>query len=194
VNINFLLFPNLETLDLFGPAEVLGHMPGSRPGYFSLAGGLIETSQKALIMTQKACEMIPSVLVVPGGQGTRTLAADSGFLDALRDLARPSAWVLSVCTGSALLAAAGLLDGLKAAGNKRAWEWSTGLGPKVKWQKRARWVSDGRYYTSAGISAGIDMSLGFVSDRLGPQAAEEIAGRMEYVWNSCPDQDPFALD
>jgi transcriptional regulator GlxA family with amidase domain len=67
------------------------------------------------------------------------------------------------------------------------------MGANVKWKYKARWVADRKYYTSSGISAGIDMSLGFVRDRFGEQKAEEIARIMEYAWNSDKDKDSFAV-
>lgn len=95
--------------------------------------------------------------------------------------------VMTVCTGSALAAAAGLLDGLHATGNKRAFDWTMSMGKKVLWQRDARWTRDGKFYTAAGVSAGIDMALGFVADRFGRERALSLAEGMEYVWNERPE-------
>jgi len=85
-----------------------------------------------------------------------------------------------VCTGSALAARAGLLDDKTATTNRRAFDWVAAQGPRTRWDRTARYTADGRVYTSAGVSAGIDMALGFVCDRFGPETAREIAARKEY--------------
>ena len=99
---------------------------------------------------------------------------------------------LSVCTGSALLAKCGALDGIRATSNKRAFDWVKTTSQKTLWVKKARWVVAGKIYTSSGVSAGMDMALGFVSDILGKNKANEIARRIEYVWNDNPEKDEFS--
>lgn len=98
-----------------------------------------------------------------------------------------------MCTGGALLARAGLLDGRKATTNKRAYDWATSQSKAVRWQSRARFVVDGKYVTSSGVSAGMDMALGLVEIIYGKPAAQRKALEAEYVWNSVPDDDPFAV-
>ena len=73
-------------------------------------------------------------------------------------------------------------------------DWVVSVNPAVNWVHRARWVVDGKFYTSSGVSAGIDMALGFLADRLGQEAAEEAALGAEYLWNRDSDHDPFACD
>lgn len=97
-----------------------------------------------------------------------------------------------MCTGAALLAAAGVLDGLPATSNKRAFAWVRGINPCVDWRGVARWVRAGKYYTASGISAGMDMTLGFIADLYGTAAATAIANRCEYRWQDDPAQDEFA--
>jgi transcriptional regulator GlxA family with amidase domain len=194
VNVNFILFGNFETLDVFGPAEVLGRVPEYDLRFNSLSGGLIRSAQSAEIMTQPLDKIDEGgIVVIPGGQGTRQLADEAGFIGKLRAIAGKASWVLTVCTGSGLLAKTGLLDGMAATGNKMAFEWVKSTGRKVRWRKRARWVADGKYYTSSGISAGLDMALGFVSDRFGETRARDLAGVMEYSWSADKDSDPFAV-
>ena len=94
--------------------------------------------------------------------------------------------MLAVCTGSALLAKAGLLAGRRATTNDLAFDWTASLGRDVHWVRRARWVKDGTIYTSAGVSAGIDMALGFVSDLYGEAEARGICRSMSYRWNRDP--------
>jgi putative intracellular protease/amidase len=199
MNLNCLLFNDFETLDLFGPVEVFGKLEGCDINYFSLNGGIIKSRQNAQIVTEKIDKigkidtLTPAILIVPGGKGTRTLVNDTDFITALKILAEQSTWCLTVCTGSALLAKTGLLDDCNATSNKNAFEWVKSMG-KAHWKYKARWVVDKKYYTSSGISAGIDMSLGFVADNFGTAKANEIAKMMEYVWKDTKDDDPFAIN
>jgi len=105
------------------------------------------------------------VLLIPGGMGTRKLVEDKSFINHLKNLSEKAIYVLSVCTGSALLAKTGLLKGKNATSNKMAFDWVCGIDCDVSWVRQARWVSDGKFYTSSGVTAGMDMTLGFIADR-----------------------------
>jgi transcriptional regulator GlxA family with amidase domain len=94
--------------------------------------------------------------------------------------------------GFELLAKAGLLDGRRATTNKAAFAWPVSQGPQVQWVKTARWVQDGRVWTSSGVAAGIDMALALIAQLWDPATAEQIAGRTEYDWHRDPTWDPFA--
>ncbi|HDU8581423.1 TPA: DJ-1/PfpI family protein [Morganella morganii] len=190
---DIVLFDDFETLDVFGPAEIFGRSPHYTLNYCSLSGGVITSSQGAQIITTVFEPEKTALMLVPGGQGTRRLVSDEGMLAALRTAAQHAQWCLSVCTGSALLAAAGVLDGRRATSNKRAWQWVTSLSAQVNWVKKARWCADGRFYTSSGVSAGTDMALAFIADRHGETAAEEIAQHIEYRWHNDAGDDPFAV-
>ena len=192
MNFYFLIFEKFETLDLFGPVEIFGGIANSTLNYISLDGGMLASSQGVKINTEKA-GILPSdsVLLIPGGMGTRQLVKDDAFLKRLVELSDSSEYVLSVCTGSALLAAAGLLSGKKATSNKNAFDWVKSVS-EAKWIERARWVNDGKFYTSSGVSAGIDMALGFVADCYGSELAKKIAYKIEYIWNENANNDPFA--
>ena len=89
-------------------------------------------------------------------------------------------WRLSVCIGSAVFAACGLLNGKTATSNKKAFDWGCTCGPAVKWEKEPRFCKDGKFYTSAGVSAGIDMAIEFVKDNYGKELAEKIVSDIEY--------------
>lgn len=115
------------------------------------------------------------------------------FLASLATAARQAQYCLTVCTGSALLAKTGLLDGLQATSNKRSFAWVKAQRPQVQWQAQARWCVAGKFYTSSGISAGLDMALGFVADCCGEVKAEETARRIEYIWHKDSNADPFAF-
>ncbi len=192
-SVNVLLFPGFETLDAFGPAAILGRLPDARPRFVSARGGEIAGSRGVRVVTDPVGEADPDgALLLPGGIGTRELARDAAFTGLVRRVSERAAYCLSVCTGSALLAACGALDGRRATSNKRAFGWARSLGPSVLWRGAARWTADGKFYTSSGVSAGMDMALGFAADRCGRDAALEIASAVEYVWNDDPDDDPFA--
>ena len=189
----FFLFDNFETLDLFGPVEIFGRIPDTKLHYVSLEGGMITNAQGVRIFTDQA-DVLPKggILVIPGGKGTRILVKDERFLSRLSRIADSAEYVLTVCTGSALLAAAGILHGVRATSNKYAFDWVISTG-SADWKRKARWVHDGKYYTASGVSAGIDMALGFMADHYGTEAARENAMRAEYLWNEDADNDPFAV-
>ena len=191
-NIDILLFDDFTALDAFGPAEVLGSLEGFSLRFVSAGGGEVSNHLGLRVMTER---LEPAeerfALLVPGGFGTRAAVKDGELLAKTAEAAANSEYVLSVCTGSAMLAAAGILDGLRATSNKRAFDWAAGCGPAVNWDRQARWVRDGRVFTSAGVSAGIDMALGFVSEIFGDEKADEIARRIEYHRNADADRDIF---
>ncbi len=192
---SILLFDGFETLDAFGPAEIIGKLPKRYAlVYASQRGGMVESSQGVRVETRPFAQLAPGgVVLVPGGMGTRALVEDVNFLSALSSLCQSARYVLSVCTGSALLARAGLMHGKRATSNKRAFDWVAAQDSRVLWQKQARWVREGSYYTSSGVSAGIDMTLGFIADMHGKCVADDICGYIEYVWNEDAERDPFAL-
>ncbi|WP_081232202.1 DJ-1/PfpI family protein [Pseudomonas chlororaphis] len=132
------------------------------------------------------------VLLIPGGAGTRHEVNNVRLVEPVKQLALETPHVASICTGAAILARTGLLDGLKATTNKEAFKWATDQGQKVRWVKQARWVEDGKYFTSSGVSAGIDMSLALIAKLFGPDSSMYVANAAEYHWNSDPSVDPFA--
>ena len=193
MNVNIVLFNDFETLDIFGPLEILGKVQEYDIHYYSQNGGMITSRQKTQIITEDIdLADKKGILVIPGGQGTRELVNDESFLNMLKVIAEESGFCLSICTGSALLAKANVLNGKSATSNKQAFEWVKSINDTVNWVQKARWVVDGKYYTSSGVSAGIDMTLGFVSDRFGEEKANQIAHNIEYVWNSDSKNDLFS--
>lgn len=193
MDINILLFSDFETLDAFGPVEILGRVEEYRLRYFSIDGGIISSKQGTEIVTEKLENMdFGGILLIPGGQGTRSLINDKIFIEKLASIVTKSKYCLTVCTGAALIAKTNLLNGRKATSNKKAFEWVKSLNTNVLWIKHARWVVDDKFYTSSGVSAGIDMALGFVADTIGLERANNIAESVEYIWNSDKDKDSFA--
>jgi len=134
------------------------------------------------------------VLVVPGGQGTRREVYNEKLLQFLRNQYEKQSMqhMFSVCTGAALLAATGILNGCRATTNKISFDWvvSNDKSRRVIWiNSNARWVRHGRIITSAGVSAGMDAALALISTTWGPQVAEDVARRAEYVWVSSGDEN-----
>jgi putative intracellular protease/amidase len=190
-----VLFNGFETLDVFGPVEVLGRLENiSKISFVSLAGGLITSSQQVPVITE-AISSLPLqseyILLVPGGSGVRNEVENERLLEIMKQLTRNAQFVLSVCTGAVLLAKIGILDHKKATTNKRSFDWVMQQGTNVSWVKKARWVKDQNIYTSSGVSAGIDMALGFIADTYGEEQAEVIANRIEYSWNKDSEADMF---
>jgi putative intracellular protease/amidase len=130
--------------------------------------------------------------LIPGGFGTRKLVDDNKFISSLKNIAEKSNIVLTVCTGSALLAKTGLLKNIKATSNKMSFDWVVSQDSDVKWIRKARWVVDGKYYSSSGITAGIDMALGFINDMFNIEVADKISHALEYIWNNNSEEDHFA--
>ncbi|MFZ1976939.1 MAG: DJ-1/PfpI family protein [Bacteroidota bacterium] len=190
-----ILFNDFETLDVFGPIEILGRMPQHfNPEFYSFDGGIVASSQRVVTATKAFSEMHSEsyILLIPGGIGTRNLINDARFIDNITQFARNAEFILTVCTGSILFSKTGLLDGKKATSNKQVYAWTGKESPKVQWVKKARWIKDGNIYTSSGVSAGIDMTLGFISDIIGYETAKQQSIEIEYNWNENPECDPFA--
>ncbi|MBI0166147.1 DJ-1/PfpI family protein [Snodgrassella sp. M0351] len=196
MHISIILYPDFETLDVFGPVEIFGKVPDWKMQFYSRDGGLISNQDGVQIATETFNTMPQSeidTLFIPGGTGARTLILEADYINQLKQLAQKSRYVLTVCTGSALLAKSGLLDGKRATSNKLSFEWVKTSSLQTQWIEKARWVTDGKYYTSSGISAGMDMALAFVQDRAGETVARQIATRIEYRWQQDSQQDEFCL-
>jgi transcriptional regulator GlxA family with amidase domain len=192
--VGVLLFEEFETLDVFGPVEIFGVAKGDYTvSFYSELGGAIKNSHGVAVHSLPLSEILDGVVIflVPGGYGTRREVLRQDFLAAIKQIAEKSHYVLTVCTGSALLAKTGLLDGRAATSNRRAFEWVKSTGPNVHWDAKARWTVDGKYYSSAGVSAGMDMVLGFLSDRHGTPYAEALAVQIEYHWHREKGNDSF---
>jgi transcriptional regulator GlxA family with amidase domain len=193
--IGALVFPGFELLDLYGPLEMFG----LNRDEFDIRI-VAETAQP--VAATAGPRTVPDdtfgdrqrydVLLVPGGQGSRPGMENQTLLNWLREQSERAEVISSVCTGSALLAGAGVLDGRSATSNKLAWDWVVAQGPNVNWVREARWVEDGNIFTSSGVSAGTDMSLALIEKLIGRDAMETIANRAEYVRNGDANHDPFA--
>ncbi len=193
--VGVLLFDRFQLLDVYGPLEMLGALPD----HFTLTligpqAGPVASSWGPRTDVDHAYADAPpfDILFIPGGMGTRPLVENRAFLDWLRERGEAAEYVTSVCTGSAVLAAAGLLDGYRATSNKFAFNWVREQGPQTDWVAEARWVEDRNRWTSSGVAAGIDMALAFIAHLHGEEAAHQIADRAEYEPHTDAGWDPFA--
>jgi transcriptional regulator GlxA family with amidase domain len=192
--ITTVLFDGFELLDVFGPLEIFGvserfevSLVGPVPGPVGSAQG-----HRAVADLAYRDAPAPEIVLVPGGIGTRRLVEDAAFLSWLAGWCAWAAYVTSVCTGSGVLARAGLLDGYRATSNKRALSWARQQGDRVEWVAKARWVEDRDRWTSSGVAAGMDMALALVSRLCGEPHAARVAEEIELEWHGDPGSDPFA--
>lgn len=195
MKLGMVIFDGFQLLDVFGPLEMFGHL-ADRVEIVMIAqkAGLVRSSVGPVVIADHDFDTAPKldIVMIPGGAGTRREVNNAPFVDAFKSLAQATPHVATICTGSAVLARTGLLDGVKATTNKRAWQWATGQGAKVAWVSQARWVEDGKYFTSSGISAGMDMALALIARLFGADTAQTVANRAEYRWHDDPGDDPFA--
>ncbi len=190
-----VLFEDFELLDLFGPLEMFGNL-GRWLTVTTVAehAGPVKSAQAASALAEVSFEGAPQfdLLLIPGGRGTRAEAKNPAMLDFVRRQAAATEITMTVCTGTMILAATGLLDNLRATTNKAIFKEVAGAFPTVDWVEQARWVDEGRFVTASGVSAGIDMALAVISRLWGEEVAERMATLTEYDWHRDPSWDPFA--
>ena len=188
--VAILIFDDVEVLDFAGPFEVFSvtrelagnqlfnvHTVGLTPGTIRARNGL-------KIVPEHTLESVPppQVLIVPGGQGTRALLTQAGVLDWIRRKAVKAEIVASVCTGSLVLAKAGLLAGSPATTHYQCFDLLREIEPTATVREDVRFTDHGQVLTAAGISAGIDLSLHIVARLHGTETAHRTAQYMEYHW------------
>lgn len=189
-----LVFPGFQALDLWGPLEMFGDCaPAVRPLLIGHQLEPIASAQGPRVVADATLEQAPrlDLLLIPGGHVEQQIQ-DEGLLDWIRCQASDAEMVMSVCNGADLLAQTGLLDGRRATTNKSLFTAIAAAHPSVDWVAQARWTTDGKYVTSSGVSAGIDMALGVIAHLAGEQVADALAVYTEYDRHSDPGWDPFA--
>ncbi|MFI5319508.1 MAG: DJ-1/PfpI family protein [Myxococcota bacterium] len=190
-----ILYPQFELLDLYGPLEMFGCLgPALRIVTVAEQAGPVASTPGPCTVAEHSFASAPplDLLLVPGGFGTFPQLENKEMLGFLRERAPRAEVAMSVCTGAALYAAAGLLDGRRATTNKQFFSMTCASGPKTDWVKEARWVEDGKMVTSSGVSAGTDMALAVIAKLWGASAAQQVAEITEYEWQRDPARDPFA--
>jgi transcriptional regulator GlxA family with amidase domain len=187
-NVAIFVFDEVEVLDFAGPFEVFSVADALHNNdafnVFLCADtvGTVHARNGLKIVPDHSLETCPEthLLIIPGGFGTRALLNKPALLEWLRIKSRSAEIVASVCTGALLLAKAGLLDGLVATTHHGALDLLRELAPSTTIDPSKRFHDNGRFCLSAGVSAGIDLSLHLVARLLGPEAADSTARQMEY--------------
>jgi cyclohexyl-isocyanide hydratase len=174
-----LLFPNMTQLDLTGPLEVLGRLPGWRVEIVAPSLVPVRTDKGLIIQPDVdfATASPYELFVVPGGPGTDAAILDPQIVRFVRERSNAAAYIFGICTGSLLLGAAGLLRGRRSGGHWQARDLLSQFGAIVS---DDRLTIDGNIYTSGGVTAGIDMALRVVAELAGEAAAQQIQLQIEY--------------
>jgi transcriptional regulator GlxA family with amidase domain len=180
MDIAILLYDRFTALDAVGPYEILSRLPGANVTFLADSPGEVRTDNGMLtLLVERSIDDLssPDIVLVPGGPGEVALRAGDRALEWLRTVHRTTTWTTSVCTGSLVLAAAGLLDGKRATSHWLALEKLRELGAQATGE---RVVFDGKIVTAAGVSAGIDMALTLAGEIAGEQVAQAIQLGVEY--------------
>jgi transcriptional regulator GlxA family with amidase domain len=180
MDIAIPLFDRFTALDAVGPYETLSRLPGARVTFLAAQPGPVSTDNRMLqLVAERSLEDLPNpdIVVIPGGIGSRAMMRDTQLIEWVRTAHETSTWTCSVCTGSLVLGAAGLLDGLEATTHWMAMDTlaSTGATPTG-----TRVVEQGKIITAAGVSAGIDMGLTLAARIAGDVVAQAIQLGIEY--------------
>lgn len=179
MQIDFLLFDEITVLDAVGPYAVLANLPGARVRFVGKQRGRVRADGGLGLYVDTALDEAArcDLLVVPGGFGARKLQSDAQLLEWLRAVDGTTSITASVCTGSLLLGAAGLLRGRRATSH---WAFFDALAAHGATPVSERYVQDGKYRTAAGVSAGIDLALALALELCGRTVAESIQLGIEY--------------
>jgi transcriptional regulator GlxA family with amidase domain len=199
--LGVILYPGFELLDVFGPLEMFtalgselltAHMIAESAGPIAAAVGA-EGPIGPRVIADFSFADAPhlDLILLPGGFGTIPQLTNDALMAFLRARSRTARVTMSVCSGSALLAKCGLLDGRRATSNKQYFSLATTQSDAVEWVEAARWVEDGPLVTSSGVSAGMDMALAVIARLFGLDVAERIAVGTEYTWHRDAGVDPF---
>jgi transcriptional regulator GlxA family with amidase domain len=181
MNIAIAAFENMAALDAIGPFEVLAHLPGATMHWVGLETGMVRTEENSGvgINVDEVFEDVPrpDIIVIPGGHGEQALRDNDRFMTWLQAAHETSTWTTSVCTGSLLLGAAGLLQGKRATSHWLALDLLPSFGAEPTLE---RVVIDGKIITAAGVSSGIDMALTLAAEVAGVEVAQTIQLGIEY--------------
>jgi transcriptional regulator GlxA family with amidase domain len=180
MDIAILLYDRLTALDAIGPYEVLSRLPGASAKFVAVEPGPVKTDNGMLTLVAEGSlgdASEPDIVLVPGGPGEVAARAGGPALEWLCSVHETSTWTTSVCTGSLILAAAGLLEGKRATSHWLALEQLRELGAEPVSE---RVVFDGKIVTAAGVSAGIDMALALAATIAGEEVAQSIQLGIEY--------------
>ena len=194
MRLGAVFYDQFELLDMYGPLEMFGWV-GDALDIVSVAAqaGPVRPVKGPASVAEYGFDDCPALdlLLVPGGLGTVPALGDEALIAFLRERAAAARVTMSVCTGSALLAKAGVLDGLRATSNKQFFDLAVQQSDRVEWVPEARWVDAGKVVTSSGVSAGMDMSLAVIERVFSKEDADRIAVLTEYERHTDASRDPF---
>ncbi|KAK4461318.1 isonitrile hydratase [Cladorrhinum samala] len=217
LSVGYVVYDGYTILDVFGPLQFLSDLSWpfdmnlsviakaagpvhSRPPLHHGPDGMAMDMSKmvdAQIVATHSFETAPpvDVLIVPGGVGDLTLLEqkDRSIEDFVASRLDTTNYVMSVCTGAGFLARAGVLDGRRATATKRTWDHVTRHGKNVTWVPNARWVQDGKVWTSSGVAAGMDMMVAFLRHIYGDPVVNMSVNEVEYAPVVDPNWDPYAV-
>ena len=207
--LGVVIFPGFALLDAAGPLQFFNQLSSMQPLQLSLIAKSMEPvstippehiAKKAQFqpigevwLPTHTYETVSDldVLLIPGGLGVNDETIFNDVAAFIKKQYPTLKYLLSVCTGSTMIAATGLLDGRKATSNKFAWSLAL-RNPAVRWVSKARWVVDGNIWSSSGVAAGMDMTYAFISTVFSADLATQIANVMEYEPHTNPEWDPFS--
>ncbi|KNG46446.1 fad dependent oxidoreductase [Stemphylium lycopersici] len=210
--IGVVLFPGFQLLDFAGPMDAFNILSYDHPlTLYTIASTLDPVSTHNFLQKERGSQisqtLVPThtfdtapddleVLLIPGGLGARSKEQMKPVVEYLEKLDMSGEgklrWVLTVCTGSEILARTGVLDGRRATTNKKAFNDVKATHPRVEWVPKARWVVDGNFWTSSGISAGMDLAFAWIAHVFGEEKAQYVADRSEYERNVEAGNDRYA--
>ncbi|CAF1106007.1 unnamed protein product [Rotaria sp. Silwood1] len=206
--LGVVIFPGFALLDVAGPMQFFNQLSDIQPFELSIIAKTMDSVStkppKHTLPESKFCRIgeawLPThtfdnapkldILLVPGGLGLRDEIIFNEITSFIKKRYSTLKYLLSVCTGSILVAAAGILDGRKATSNKAAWSFAI-TNKAVDWVPKARWVVDGNIWSSSGVAAGMDMTYAFIATVFSSDIAKQLANAMEYEPHTNPEWDPF---
>lgn len=179
MKIAFLLYEKMTALDFVGPHEILSRLPNAKSLRVAIEAGFIRSDSGLVLHADYSLSDVneADILVIPGSGNATALKMYPNILAWIRQIHQTTSWTTSVCTGSLILGAAGILNGIRATTHWAAFERLNFCGAN---SVRARVVEDGKIMTAAGVSAGIDMALVVASKVAGPEFAQTIQLALEY--------------
>jgi len=217
LSVGYVVYPGYTILDVFGPLQFLSDLSWpfsmtlsviakhtgpihSRPPIHHGPDGTpmdMTNMIDAQIVATHTFNTAPplDILIVPGGIGDLTLHEqnDTSIEEFITSRFNATQYVLSVCSGAGFLARAGVLEGRRATATKGTWASVTRNGKNVTWVPSARWVRDGKVWTSSGVSAGMDMMVAFLREVYGDPVVNTSVNNVEYAPHVDPSWDPFSI-
>ena len=207
--LGVVIFPGFALLDVAGPMQFFNQLSAIRPFELSIIAKTLDpvnTAPPKNAVSENEYECIGEIwlpthtfdnapdidiLLIPGGFGIRDETIFNEVASFVKKKYPILKYLLSVCTGSAIVAATGILNGRKATSNKFAWSFGT-KNKAVDWISKARWVVDGNIWSSSGVAAGMDMTYAFISTVFSADIAKRLADMMEYEPHTDSEWDPFS--